>query len=343
MEKYCIVEKKLCENHAGAKAREDVANILLAEKWKPLIVHHSEEKGVLDKLKMACLTYMDWTYVYRHVLPEAELIVQYPLAMYPKVSMIAVPFLRKLKKRKVKLIFLIHDLESLRGGNIERERLFLDEADVVIAHNPKMISYLKNMGYSHKKLISLGIFDYLLNKRGESTAQVVNWKTVAIAGNLKKEKAGYVYLLNKLVGDVKFMLYGPNYEGAKKDKNVEYKGQYPPEELPEKLECGFGLVWDGMSLEECTGPMGQYLQYNNPHKTSLYLASGIPVIVWEKAAMAELISQKGVGIVVNSLDEISSKVGEMKQEEYLKLKENAEVLGKQLRVGAMLKAAISLL
>ena len=79
--------------------------------------------------------------------------------------------------------------------------------------------------------------------------------------------------------------------GKLRGKNVKYCGQYKPEELPEKLEGGFGLVWDGDDLGACTGVFGEYMKYNNPHKTSLYLASGLPVIIWEKAAMAKYIEK----------------------------------------------------
>ncbi|MFR8033336.1 MAG: hypothetical protein ACLU6W_04860 [Lachnospiraceae bacterium] len=343
MDKYCIIEKKMYENHAGAKAREDIATILLQEKWIPFVVHHSEQKGTLDKLKMAFLTHRDWRYVYKHIPAGADLILQYPLAMYPKVSMLAIPILKKLKEKNVRRIFLIHDLESLRGGDSSRERAFLNEADVIIAHNSHMIQYLRNIGYKNKKMISLDIFDYLMKESDCCHKNIDDWKTVAIAGNLRKDKAGYVYLLDKLNADVRFYLYGPNYEGKEEGKNVTYQGQYSPEQLPEKLQCGFGLVWDGPSLEKCGGNMGKYLKYNNPHKTSLYLASGIPVIIWKEAAMADLINEKQVGLVVDSLEDISDKFRKLQEEEYTKLKKNAEKLGKQLRTGAMLKTAISLL
>lgn len=59
-------------------------------------------------------------------------------------------------------------------------------------------------------------------------------------------------------------------------KNLE--GSYMPEELPEKLEAKYGLVWDGLEITSCEGTFGQYLKYNNPHKFSLYMAAGIAVI-----------------------------------------------------------------
>ncbi len=339
MGKYCVVEKNFIENHAGSKARNDIADILVREGWEPLVVHHSEEKGTLDKIKMLFLTRNDWSKIYHKIPEHSELLIQYPLAMYPKVSTVAIPFLKKIKRKNVKLTFLIHDLDSLRGVYTNGEREFLSTADVIIAHNPVMVDYLKQSGYSDKEIRSLNIFDYLAKdtmagrKAGEKTE-------VVIAGNLKREKAGYVYRLNEVEGEIQFRLYGPNYDGETQGKNVKYCGQYKPEELPEKLEGGFGLVWDGDDLGGCTGVFGEYMKYNNPHKTSLYLASGLPVIIWEKAAMAKYIEQNNLGIAVREINEIPSKLKSLSEEDYRMMKSNVEVVGKQLRQGKMLIAVL---
>ena len=335
MRKYCIVEKNFIENHAGSKARNDIADILVKDGWEPLVVHHSEEKGTLDKIKMLFLTRNDWSKIYHKIPENSELLIQYPLAMYPKVSTVAIPFLKKIKRKSVKLIFLIHDLDSLRGVYKNGEREFLSTADVIIAHNPVMVDYLKQNGYSDKEIRSLNIFDYLIQdtvacrKEGEKTE-------VVIAGNLKREKAGYVYRLNEVEGEIQFRLYGPNYDGETQGGNVKYCGQYKPEELPEKLEGGFGLVWDGNGLNGCTGVFGEYMKYNNPHKTSLYLASGLPVIIWEKAAMAKYIEKNNLGIAVSEINEIPLKLKKMSKEDYKIMKKNVEVVGKQLCQGKML-------
>lgn len=339
MGKYCVVEKNFIENHAGSKARNDIADILVKEGWEPLVVHHSEEKGTLDKIKMLFLTRNDWSKIYHKIPEHSELLIQYPLAMYPKVSTVAIPFLKKMKRKNVKLTFLIHDLDSLRGVYTNGEREFLSTADVIIAHNPVMVEYLKQNGYSDKEIRSLNIFDYLTKdtvagrKAGEKTE-------VVIAGNLKREKAGYVYRLNEVEGEIQFRLYGPNYDGETQGKNVKYCGQYKPEELPEKLEGGFGLVWDGDDLGACTGVFGEYMKYNNPHKTSLYLASGLPVIIWEKAAMAKYIEKNNLGIAVREMNEIPLKLKSLSEEDYRIMKSNVEIVGKQLCQGKMLLAVL---
>ena len=101
-----------------------------------------------------------------------------------------------------------------------------------------------------------------------------------IAGNLSEEK-GYVYQLDQI--EAEFSLYGPNLNAeAVETDNITYQGSFPPDDLPSVLNGKFGPLWME-SIDECGGESGQYMQYNNPHKTSLYLASKLPVIVWEKA------------------------------------------------------------
>ena len=334
MDKYCVVERDFKENHAGSKAREDVAEIAALQGWKPLIVHHSERKGTLDKIRMSFLTIADWYRISRKVSDSSELLIQYPLAMYPKVSTLSIPFLRRMKKRQVKLVFLIHDLDSLRGINQEVEKNFLQEADVMIAHNQKMIHYLKEEKYPCTDIRSLNIFDYLTKQPVERRQR--EKKTVAIAGNLNLEKAGFVYRLGELETGIRFHLYGPNYKGENRSENICYEGQFPADQLPKMLQGGFGLVWDGSSLDSCEGVYGTYLKYNNPHKTSLYLASGIPVIIWKGAAMAEFIVKENVGIAVDSLRELPDVIGKMTDGEYCEMQMCAERLGEKLRAGQML-------
>ena len=93
--------------------------------------------------------------------------------------------------------------------------------------------------------------------------------------------------------------------------NINYHGSFGVDEIPSKLTRGFGLVWDGDSLDGCRGQSGQYLRYNNPHKLSLYLSSGLPVVIWTGAAEAGFVREHGVGLCVDSLNDL-----EVQQEEH---------------------------
>lgn len=339
MKNYCIVERDSHEFHAGSKARNDVGAILAAQGWTALPVHRSQRKGVPDKLKMAAVTWLDWRKVSRTVAQGDTLLVQYPLDMYPKVSRLAIPFLRGMKERGVQLIFLIHDLDSLRGIEGNGERQFLETADVLIAHNQVMAEYLCERGYGDKAIRTLGLFDYL----AQDVSPLCNTgdpREVVVAGNLDPHKAGYVYRLDQLDSKVRFRLYGPNYQEGAPQAGVKYCGQYPPEQLPQVLRGGFGLVWDGDQVESCSGVYGGYLRYNNPHKTSLYLACGLPVIVWDQSAIAEYVVEHHLGLAVRSLEELPRRLQRMSREEYDALCQGAWEMGERLRRGDMLCRAL---
>ena len=55
------------------------------------------------------------------------------------------------------------------------------------------------------------------------------------------------------------------------------------------MEGNWGLVWDGNSIDTCSGNFGEYLRLNAPFKFSLYLAAKRPVVVWRESAMAEYV------------------------------------------------------
>ena len=134
-------------------------------------------------------------------------------------------------------------------------------------------------------------------------------------------------------------MYGPNYTGQA-GGNICYHGSFPPAELPYELEGNFGLVWDGISVDTCAGVYGEYLKVNNPHKTSLYLASGIPVIIWKEAALAEFVEQERVGITISSLYEIKDIFEKLTEDEYADMLQHAKLISKRLTSGFYTKQAI---
>lgn len=77
----------------------------------------------------------------------------------------------------------------------------------------------------------------------------------------------------------------------------------------------WGLVWDGDSLETCTGLFGNYMKMVFPYKASLYLASNRPLIVWEESGIAEFVKEQHLGITVKSLYDIHDKIVALTDEE----------------------------
>ena len=135
-------------------------------------------------------------------------------------------------------------------------------------------------------------------------------------------------------------MFGPNFDTNYSDK-IKYNGAFSPEEIVHVItDLKFGLVWDGESINSCTGLMGDYLKLNNPHKTSLYLAAGVPVIVWKEAAMADFIIANNLGITVDSLEDLETKINSISINEYSKMRENAKNFSKKLINGYFTKNSI---
>ena len=106
------------------------------------------------------------------------------------------------------------------------------------------------------------------------------------------------------------------------------------------LSGSFGLVWDGPDLDIRPGTIGDYLRYNNPHKCSLYLASGLPVIIWKEAALADFVESGHLGITISDLRDLSAAVKNITEEEYQEMKKQTMLEGEKIRSGYYLTKAI---
>lgn len=310
------------ENHASSKARDDV-NAILADDFT--LRYYSEGSNPFTKL-------MNWHKVMKELKKKADMILlQYPAC----TKLITAKTFDKLQDKD--LIFLVHDIETLRTrapkDKVDAEIGYLNKAKVVISHNAHMTKWLKENGLT-SKVVDLGIFDYLY----EGTRQEIKSYTnaIAFAGNLSKEKSAFVY--DKDFAKIGITLYGPNFAGEQ--EGLLYKGSLPSDKLPLMVQERFGLVWDGISLDECTGNTGVYLKYNNPHKTSLYLSAGMPVIVWNQAAIADFVRENHVGLCVSSLYDLKDILASLSEEEYQIMRKNAEKIAEKLRNGYYTKLAI---
>ena len=83
------------------------------------------------------------------------------------------------------------------------------------------------------------------------------------------------------------------------------------------------------------------MQYISHHKLSLYILSGLPIIVYEKAGSAELIEKYGIGITISNLGEIKEKIDAISEERYLQMRENLRPLAQKIMSGGCLSEAIS--
>ncbi len=138
----------------------------------------------------------------------------------------------------------------------------------------------------------------------------------------------------------KLHVFGPNANFTL-PKSVIYEGEYTPQELPKMMNFNFGLIWDGISTKTCSGSYGQYLRFNDPHKTSLYLSTGLPVIVWKHAAIADFILRNKVGKTVGNLNELDHLLDSISEAEFTNMKKNAITIGRKMRQGFYINSAYS--
>ena len=141
-----------------------------------------------------------------------------------------------------------------------------------------------------------------------------------------------------------FLIYGPGYpKHLPFPTNAEYKGIFPADELVHQLEGSFGLLWDGGDIQNCTGHYGEYLTYNSPHKLSLYILAGMPLIVPETSASALLVKQYGIGITIKQLSDIEYAINTINDADYKLMVENTRSLAKDISNGNRLAGSLNML
>lgn len=330
MNNYLLSVYDKTEYNAGPKAKRDISKIL-SEKlnFKNIEFYFSLNNTISSKINK--IKYLNWDIPRKLKNKKIDnIFIQYPI-----YSTVVTEKILSLLDSHVKVYYIIHDLESLRlfkndANYLVEEINRLNKADGLVSHNSTMTKWLRENGVK-TKISNLEIFDYLTeNVAPESNSYE---KTLCYAGNLQKSD----FLVNKFYP---IDVYGPNPK-KKYPNTVSYKGVFTPEELPKHLKENFGLIWDGNRIDECNGVYGEYMKYNNPHKVSLYLSSGLPVIIWEKAALAEFVSKHQAGIVVESLAQLQDRLGSLTEEEYLNLRHNAQLVSEKLKKGHYVVEAVS--
>ncbi|MDD6070866.1 MAG: hypothetical protein PUC12_08660 [Clostridiales bacterium] len=331
---YQVTLETTKENIAGSKAVSDISEIACGVGFekKKIIIFGGCSLG--NKIKRQIKLAQEWENVYDSIDANSVLLLQHPFGMH---HMNRSRSLRRLKKeKKIHVISMVHDVESLRkifdNNCYKREfSLMIELADILIVHNKRMAEYFTKIGVPSNKIVILGIFDYLQQEKLQHTPSFA--KQINIAGNLDVKKSPYIAELGKLE-NVEIKLYGPNFDNKINNyTNVKYEGCFLPHEIPQKLISGFGVVWDGTSIESCQGPTGEYLKYNNPYKLSLYLSAGLPVVIWSEAAEAEFVLKHHAGIAVRSLCELTDIFSYMTEAEYNELARGARRVADKLRTG----------
>lgn len=339
MDRFQIAEISGEQAHAGTKATEDVITIANRLDFEPLYIRMNDlATGFWHKLNRQIQFRKDWSHAYNEIHENSTVLLQHPFH-YPQLTRESV--LLKLKNKKnVQFISIVHDVEELRTLGKERYhksefKFMMKIADVLIVHNNVMRDFFISKGFDKKKIVVLEIFDYLRDEC-DNTFPIFE-KSLTVAGNLDVKKSSYLANLSDV--KCKFYLYGPNFS-LKEAGNVIYGGVLSPDQVPKVLTKGFGLIWDGDSIEICKGGFGDYLRYNNPHKLSLYLSSGLPVIIWKQAAEAKFVVENGVGYTVETLHEIPRLMDTISEDEYKEMASRVREVSQRLINGDYMRTAL---
>lgn len=261
------------------KAKQDFAAIAEKHAYHPLIIDRASQTVDLNLIQKNDL-----------------LIHQYPSYLGDAWEL---DFLQNVQRIGARFGLMIHDFEPLRildqRSNTAAWQL-LAAADFLVVHNSAMAAVMLK---ANSTVFQLGLFDYLTDTNS-STSRLP--ETLAYAGSLTKASWLKDYSLN-LPLEV-FGRVPRKWSLANKDQ-VNFHEALGPEIIAQSLESHWGLVWDTNTKK---AGYQNYEKINSPHKLSLYLAADIPVIVWQQAAIAEIVLQNHIGITIDNLHDISEQI-----------------------------------
>lgn len=332
-------EKKNISNVGGSKYDSDLLKVFLNRgfglEYYSVIGSTFFKVRTLLRLILHLLTMKEKLYFFR-----------YPFVYWNKktckISTIYQDILFKVMKlSKNKIGVIVSDLDYVRNEGFKstyKDIRFLKNFDYIIVHNDTMKDFLIKNGLDKKKLINQEVGnnlsdEFIVPKRMLS-------KTLIFSGNLTKSKFLFKFD-NENIVSYKINLYGIGFNKKDENKVLKYKGSYSSEEIVKVLDGSFGLIWDGDSINTCSGLYGEYTKINNPSKFSQYIVAGLPIIAWKDAAVAKVIKKYNIGFVVDNLIEIDDILDSINEKTYQNYVYNVMKLREKVMTGYHFKLAIN--
>ena len=201
-----------------------------------------------------------------------------------------------------------------------------NQSDLVVVPSEKMKERLIQEGLTVQKIIIQGMWDHV---HEYPLRQPVFQKKLSFAGSVER----FEHISNWTHTTPLDIFSESNQENH--NPSVSFKGwKTDPELLFALSDGGFGLVW---GTSENPADEADYYRLNISHKVSTYLAAGIPVVVPSYLSNASFIKEKGLGYVVDSLEEASRLVEETTAETYQQMVENVYKVSYALKQGYFTK------
>jgi glycosyltransferase involved in cell wall biosynthesis len=318
----------------GNKAKTDIEQLMQREGFRNVGRRQTRHTGTLSAFFSTLLSVLKGVCSLRR---GDTLVLQYSLKKYYAFVC------RVAHCRGCKVITLIHDLGSFRRKKltIPQEIARLNHSDALIVHSQAMKEWLAQHGYQ-KPMEIMGIWDYLSNTYppARPTLSIGHRYSLIFAGALTERHNGFLYKMTAQPHSYELVLYGTGLEKEKLHTGVCYQGFVASDQLIATAQGDFGLVWYGPELEGGQGTGGEYLQYNAPHKLSLYLRCGLPVIIWDKAALAPFVRENGIGLCVASLAQVEELLNALTTPAYEEMKQKVAGISRLLSEGFFFSQAI---
>lgn len=326
-------------NDAGSKARRDIEDIMARMGLCPIGRHHGVSKS---RIRHFAVTLMSVVRTALRLGRGDILVLQYPVKYYTTLCRVA-------HLRGARVITFVHDLDCFRvkRHSVGREIGLMNLSDALICCNPTICRWMSAngfVGYSHRGIcVSMDVFDFLSPARCVDRKKQGITHRIAYAGQLALRKNKFLYAFGQHIHRYGVNVYGTGFsrEDAAMPEKFDLKGFMLPDRLIGCAEGDFGLVWDGDSTDSCHGDWGEYLAINTPHKISLYLRCGLPLIVWNKAAMAAFVQENGIGTCIDTLDDIDRIYEHLTPEEYARMCDNVRRVSRAISRGDYFRKALT--
>ncbi|MCM1484030.1 MAG: galactofuranosyltransferase [Muribaculaceae bacterium] len=332
--RLCYISRRYKDRtSAGNKAKSDYEDILAS--MGAVNIGHPRTYGG-GKLRTFAANLTGVLRACLRMRPSDVIVLQYPVKKY--FTLIC----RIARLRGARTVALIHDLGSCRRRRLtlEQEISRLGHAHTVIATNPTMESWLLSHGLATRHT-ALGLHDYLSDAQPAPRGEYTPPYSVAYAGSLNMRKNSFLLHMHKEGIDTPLHLYGTLGHGyAPAAPLITEHGFTPPDTFIAHAQGHFGLVWDGSSLDECTGSFGEYLRLNTPHKSSFYLRAGLPLIVWSRSALAPIVTELGIGLTIDTLRDLPALLSSVSPDRYAAMRRSVEAAAAAIASGQWLRSAL---
>lgn len=306
------------------KAKSDYAQIAQTQGWTILPIARYNDVRFDDETRQNHIK--NWL---NTVKADDTVIHQFPSYMSCHFEQ---QWVQEINKRSARSIVLTHDIEPLRLVKTDAWELsVLKQYNTIIVHSEAMANALRRMSVNSTFIIQ-PLFDYLGEVHNlASYSHLINFAgTFQKSPWLKDYDGPEINLFGSVPKKWRDFVF-PN--------QVSYHGNFDPDDILNQLTSGFGLIWDN-DFEDKT--YQSYTKYNAPHKASLYLRAGLPLIAWQQSALAAIIKQYDIGLTINKLTDLK-KIDDISLDQYHTWQKNIYPIASQLAQGFFTKQTLMMI